>query len=41
MQGDLYFDLKINKVVRLYFDKGLRDGFELFALAKIYLQKDF
>ena len=35
MQGDLYFDIRLNKKVRLYLDKGLYNGFEAFALAKV------
>ncbi len=35
MQGDLYFDLRINKKFRIYFDKGLYNGFEVFGLAKV------
>jgi hypothetical protein len=35
MQGNLYFDFRLNKSVRVYFSKGLYDGsFELFGLAK-------
>lgn len=34
MQGDIYFDIRLNKWVRLYLDKGLYNGFEAFALAK-------
>ncbi|MBI4427767.1 MAG: hypothetical protein HY562_01470 [Ignavibacteriales bacterium] len=35
MQGDLYFDLRLNKKLRVYFDKGLYTGFELMAIAKV------
>jgi hypothetical protein len=35
MQGDLYFDLRLNRSVRIYLDKGLYSGFEAFALAKV------
>ncbi len=35
MQGDLYFDLRLNKKFRIYFDKGLYSGFEVFGLAKV------
>lgn len=35
MQGDLYFDLRLNRSVRIYLDKGLYNGFEAFALAKV------
>lgn len=35
MQGDLYLDLRLNKRFRIYFDKGLYSGFELFGLAKV------
>jgi hypothetical protein len=35
MQGDLYFDLRLNKKFRIYFDKGLYNGFEVFGLAKV------
>lgn len=35
MQGDLYFDLRINKMFRVYLDKGLYSGFEVFGLAKV------
>jgi hypothetical protein len=35
MQGDLYLDLRLNKKLRVYFDKGLYTGFELMAIAKI------
>ncbi len=35
MQGDLYFDIRLNKWVRIYLDKGLYNGFEAFALAKV------
>ena len=35
MQGDLYFDLRINKTFRVYLDKGLYSGFEVFGLAKV------
>lgn len=35
MQGDLYFDLRLNRWVRIYIDKGLYSGFEAFALAKV------
>lgn len=41
MQGDLYFDFKLNKKIRFYFDKGLYDGFETFAIAKILPFKGF
>ncbi|HLF20532.1 MAG TPA: hypothetical protein VI704_07060, partial [Bacteroidota bacterium] len=35
MQGDLYFDLKLNKKLRVYVDKGLYTGFEVMAVAKV------
>jgi hypothetical protein len=35
MQGDLYLDLRLNKKFRIYFDKGLYSGFEVFGLAKV------
>lgn len=35
MQGDLYLDLRLNKKFRIYFDKGLYNGFEVFGLAKV------
>lgn len=35
MQGDLYLDLRLNKQFRIYFDKGLYSGFEIFGLAKV------
>ena len=35
MQGDLYFDLRLNKNFRVYMDKGLYTGFEVFGLAKV------
>ncbi|MFA6542642.1 MAG: hypothetical protein WCT99_13665 [Bacteroidota bacterium] len=35
MQGDLYFDLRLNKKFRIYVDKGLYQGFEVFGLAKV------
>lgn len=35
MQGDLYVDLRINKKFRIYYDKGLYSGFEVFGLAKV------
>ncbi|MDD8018498.1 MAG: hypothetical protein PHP42_09015 [Bacteroidota bacterium] len=35
MQGDLYLDLRINKKFRIYYDKGLYSGFEVFGLAKV------
>lgn len=35
MQGDLYLDLRLNKQFRIYFDKGLYSGFEVFGLAKV------
>jgi hypothetical protein len=35
MQGDLYFDLKLNKKFLIYVDKGLYSGFEVFGLAKV------
>jgi len=35
MQGDLYFDLRLNKKFRIYIDKGLYSGFEVFGLAKV------
>ncbi|MCU0452465.1 MAG: hypothetical protein MUE68_02315 [Bacteroidetes bacterium] len=35
MQGDLYLDLRLNKKVRFYLDKGLYNGFEAFALARV------
>ncbi len=35
MQGDLYLDLRLNKKVRIYVDKGLYTGFEVFGLAKV------
>ena len=35
MQGDVYFDLRLNKKFRVYFDKGLYTGFELMGIAKV------
>lgn len=35
MQGDLYLDLRLNKKFRIYFDKGIYSGFEIFGLAKV------
>lgn len=35
MQGDLFLDLRLNKKFRIYFDKGLYNGFEVFGLAKV------
>jgi hypothetical protein len=35
MQGDLYIDFKLNKVLSFYYDKGIYSGFEVFGLAKI------
>lgn len=35
MQGDVYFDLRLNKKLRVYLDKGLYSGFELMAIAKV------
>ena len=35
MQGDLYFDFRLNRWVRFYLDKGLYSGFEAFAMAKV------
>ncbi|MFA6468153.1 MAG: hypothetical protein WCW35_04585 [Bacteroidota bacterium] len=35
MQGDLYLDLRLNKKFRIYIDKGLYSGFEVFGLAKV------
>jgi hypothetical protein len=35
MQGDIYFDLRLNKKFRIYVDKGLYSGFEVFGLAKV------
>ncbi|NUN69778.1 MAG: hypothetical protein HUU02_08725 [Bacteroidetes bacterium] len=35
MQADLYLDLRLNKKFRIYFDKGLYSGFEVFGLAKV------
>ena len=35
MQGDIYFDIRLNNWVRIYLDKGLYSGFEAFALAKV------
>ena len=35
MQGDLYLDLRLNRKFRIYFDKGLYSGFEVFGLAKV------
>ena len=35
MQGDLYLDLRLNKKFRIYFDKGLYSGFEVFGLGKV------
>lgn len=35
MQGDLYLDLRLNKKFRIYLDKGLYSGFEVFGLAKV------
>lgn len=35
MQGDLYLDLRLNKKFRIYVDKGLYSGFEVFGLAKV------
>ncbi len=35
MEGNLYFDLRLNKKVRIYASKGLYSGFEAFGLAKV------
>ncbi|MBI5464087.1 MAG: hypothetical protein HY966_03925, partial [Ignavibacteriales bacterium] len=35
MQGDVYFDFRLNKKFRIYFDKGLYSGFELMGIAKV------
>ena len=35
MQGDLYLDLRLNRKFRIYYDKGLYSGFEIFGLAKV------
>lgn len=35
MQGDVYFDLRLNRSFRLYFDKGIYSGFEVFGLARV------
>jgi len=34
MQGDIYLNFQLNKQVKVYVDKGLYSGFEIFALAK-------
>lgn len=35
MQGDVYFDLRLNKKLRVYIDKGLYSGFEVMGIAKV------
>ncbi len=35
MQGDIYLTFQLNKYVKVYADKGLYSGFEIFALAKV------
>ena len=35
MQGDLYFDIRLNKKFSIYLDKGLYSGFEVFGIAKV------
>lgn len=35
MQGDIYLNFELNKYVKVFLDKGLYSGFEIFALAKV------
>lgn len=35
MQGDLYFDFRLNKKFRVLVDKGLYSGFEVMGIAKV------
>ena len=35
MQGDVYFDLRLNKKFRVLVDKGLYSGFEIMGIAKV------
>jgi hypothetical protein len=35
MEGNLYFDFRLNKKVRVYVSKGLYTGFEVFGLARV------
>jgi hypothetical protein len=35
MQGDIYFDFQINKRLRIFYDRGMYSGFEMFALARV------
>jgi hypothetical protein len=41
MQGDVYFSFALNKKVKIFMDKGLYSGFEIFAIAKVLPLKGY